>query len=86
MGMSIPVLGAITASGPRKPGWTLFYQGANVTADISAMVLSITYTDHLGHFPTTCASNSRIGIENGRVRGFRPKETYSRWRSDTPAA
>ncbi len=32
----------------RSPQWTLNYQGVNITADISRMVLAITYTDYLG--------------------------------------
>ena len=51
---------AVAASAPREPAWTLLYQGANVTADISAMVLSITYTDHLGHF----SDDLRIELED----------------------
>jgi uncharacterized protein len=31
----------------RSPDWALLYQGTNITADISAMVLSLTYTDYL---------------------------------------
>ncbi|HUO06580.1 MAG TPA: contractile injection system protein, VgrG/Pvc8 family [Candidatus Binataceae bacterium] len=32
----------------RTPQWILSYQGVNITADISTMVLSVTYTDRLG--------------------------------------
>jgi phage protein D len=32
----------------RSPGWVLTYQGVNITADISHMVLSISYVDELG--------------------------------------
>jgi len=32
----------------RSPGWILTYQGVNITADISHMVLSISYIDELG--------------------------------------
>lgn len=32
----------------RSPGWILSYQGVNITADISQMVLSINYVDELG--------------------------------------
>jgi uncharacterized protein len=31
----------------RSPQWVLIYQGINITADISAMVLSVSYTDQL---------------------------------------
>ncbi len=31
----------------RAPQWVLTYEGVNITADISAMVLSISYTDYL---------------------------------------
>jgi len=31
----------------RSPEWVLTYQGINITADISAMVLGISYTDYL---------------------------------------
>lgn len=31
-----------------KPQWILNYQGENITADISSMVLAVTYTDYLG--------------------------------------
>jgi phage protein D len=34
----------------RAPAWTLTYSGVNITADISAMVLSVTYVDHLGGY------------------------------------
>lgn len=32
----------------RSPRWLLMYQGINITTDVSAMVLSIHYTDRLG--------------------------------------
>jgi len=32
----------------RSPSWVLVYQGVNITADISRMVLSISYVDELG--------------------------------------
>lgn len=32
----------------RSPNWVLTYSGVNITADISRMVLSISYTDELG--------------------------------------
>ncbi len=32
----------------RTPQWVIHYAGKNISADVSAMVLSITYTDHLG--------------------------------------
>jgi uncharacterized protein len=32
----------------RAPGWVLTYQSVDITADISVMVLAITYTDRLG--------------------------------------
>lgn len=32
----------------RSPSWVLIYQGVNITADISRMVLSISYVDELG--------------------------------------
>jgi phage protein D len=31
----------------RSPRWVLVYQGVNITTDISAMVLSVSYTDYL---------------------------------------
>lgn len=32
----------------RSPSWVLLYQGVNITADVSRMVLSISYVDELG--------------------------------------
>ena len=32
----------------RSPDWILTYSGVNITADISHMVLSISYADELG--------------------------------------
>ncbi len=32
----------------RSPQWILTYQGANITADVSRVVLAVTYLDHLG--------------------------------------
>ena len=32
----------------RSPNWILLYSGVNITADISHMVLSISYADELG--------------------------------------
>jgi len=40
-------MAAIALSTVRKPEWVLSYNGINVTADVSAMVLSIGYTDYL---------------------------------------
>jgi Bacteriophage probable baseplate hub protein len=39
---------ALTSAPVRRPRWVLLYTGINVTADISAMVIEIVYTDHLG--------------------------------------
>ncbi len=36
------------------PAWTLFYRGINITADISAMVISITYVDRLRDYSGEC--------------------------------
>ncbi len=38
---------AIVSLPVRAPQWALTYQGINITADISEMVLSISYTDYL---------------------------------------
>jgi phage protein D len=39
---------ALSISHPvRSPEWVLAYQGINITADISAMLLSVSYTDYL---------------------------------------
>src|ERR1700737_3354416 len=39
---------AVAVSYPvRSPQWLLTYQGTNITADVSAMVLGLSYTDYL---------------------------------------
>lgn len=44
----------------RVPTWVLFYQGVNITADISPMVLTVTYTDTL----TDSAGSLEIDLED----------------------
>lgn len=41
-------MSAAVAYPVRSPNWILTYQGVNITADISSMVLSISYVDELG--------------------------------------
>ncbi len=40
-------MGSATAYPVRAPEWILTYQGVDITADVSRMVVSITYIDHL---------------------------------------
>jgi len=40
-------MAALLAYPVRSPQWLLNYKGVNITADISQMVLGVTYTDHL---------------------------------------
>jgi len=44
----------------RSPSWVLTYQGTNITADISSMVLGITYTDRLAD----AAGEVEVGLED----------------------
>lgn len=44
----------------RAPQWILTYQGVNISADISQMVLGITYTDRVGG----SASEIEVALED----------------------
>jgi Bacteriophage probable baseplate hub protein len=46
----------------RSPGWVLTYQSVDITADISNMVLSLTYTDRLG----AASGDLEIVLEDSR--------------------